>query len=399
VEDMTEGPRELRRTPIYAEHRAAGARLVEFAGWEMPVQYRSISEEHLAVRSGAGLFDVSHMGQLYIDGPATSDFLQQLLPLDVSRLSAGRMAYTVMCNDAGGVIDDLAVYRHGRTAFLLVVNAARLTADAEWLGARAASWDGVEMTDATMDKGMLAIQGPAAENITAAILGETVRDLGFFRFRTTELEGEDVLVSRSGYTGEDGFEVICSRGSSLEIWRRAHALGAQPAGLGARDTLRTEMGYCLYGHELSEDITPLEAGLDWVLALEKKQLFPGRDRLRSLRSAGGYRLLRGIKLLEKGIPRPGYSVQDRDGRPIGTVSSGTYSPTLQCGIALAFMDPDCCRAGEKVQVDLRGRLRAAEVCELPLVPSNIKRRKRAVGRPDAQIRVAQIRVAQMKVVK
>lgn len=376
MQAMTVESNGLKRTPLYGEHLSEGARLMEFAGWEMPVQYGSINEEHLMVRSGAGLFDVSHMGQLYIDGPASVDFLQQLLPLDVSRLSPGRMSYTVMCTDSGGVIDDLPVYRLGDTAFLLVVNAARLAVDAEWIGDRVASWDGVEMTDATMEKGMLAIQGPAAEEITAGILGEAVRDLGFFRFRTSTLEGEEVFVSRSGYTGEDGFEIICAAETSVKIWRRACALGARPTGLGARDTLRTEMGYCLYGHELNEEITPLEAGLDWVLALEKEQPFPGRDRLRLLRVAGGYRRLRGIKLVDRGIPRPGYTVQDEGGRPIGTVSSGTYSPTLQCGIALAFMEPEFGRTGENVQVDLRGRQRAAEVCELPLVTSRVRRGKR-----------------------
>lgn len=372
----------LRRTPLYEEHLAEGARLVEFSGWEMPVQYRSITEEHLRVRAGVGLFDVSHMGQLYIDGPASLEFLQHLLPLDVSRLSPGMMSYTVMCADSGGVIDDLPVYRLGETAFLLVVNAARVAPDLEWIGERVARWDGVEMRDATMEKGMLAIQGPGAEEITAAILGEGVRNLGFFRSCAAGLEGEEVFVSRSGYTGEDGFEVIASPETSVEIWRRARALGAEPAGLGARDTLRTEMGYCLYGHELSEEITPLEAGLDWVLSLGKKQPFPGRDRLRALRAAGGYRRLRGVKLVEKGIPRPGYTVQDEGGRPIGTVSSGTYSPTLQRGIALAFMEPEFVGAGEEVRVDLRGKLRAAEVCELPLVPSNTRggRRTKKGGR-------------------
>ena len=346
--------------------------MVLFNGWEMPVQYRGIAQEHLAVRSGVGIFDVSHMGQLHFAGRGCVDFLKYLLPVDVSRIRVGAMKYAVMCNEQGGTIDDLAVYRLGETEFLLVVNAGRIDADLEWIrGVDRGTETLVE--DRTAATGMVAIQGPEAESVVASLAGPGVMELGYFHFASCSFSGSDLLVSRSGYTGEDGFEIMCPVALTPELWGAARSLGATPAGLGARDTLRTEMGYCLYGHELDEGITPLEAGLDRILGLDDSQDrdFIGRKALLALRTRGGYRQSIGLTVKGRGVPRTGHEIL-AGGQGVGSVSSGTYSPTLRKGIALAFVDPSAAACG-RLQVDIRGTLQPVEVTPLPMVPSRVRR--------------------------
>lgn len=367
----------LRRTPLHAAHLDCGARLVGFAGWELPVQYRGINEEHRAVRQAAGFFDVSHMGRIVVSGPQSLDFLQYLLPRDLAPLEIRRLCYTVLCNEQGKAVDDLIVYRLDREEFLLVVNASRLEADLEWISGAAGCFARLAIEDQSAATAMLALQGPRAEEVMLGLGCAAAGGLEYLECRRVILAGEEVLCSRSGYTGEDGFELICRPEQAGQLWAALLGAGAQPCGLGARDVLRTEMGYCLYGHELSEERTPLEAGLSWALSLDKEAQFIGKEALRRLRRQGDYPRLAGLVLLEQGIPRPGFAVCDAQGTQVGTVSSGTYSPGLGQGIALAFVDPAHRRPGAELQIDLRGRRRAARVARLPLVPAGSKRGRKA----------------------
>lgn len=367
---------EPRQTPLRAAHLQSGARLIEFGGWEMPVQYRGINEEHQAVRTRAGLFDVSHMGQILVKGPGGLAFLQHLLPPDLGSLAVGRLGYAVMCNERGGAVDDLLVYRLGELEYLLVVNASRLEQDLAWITQQVGPFSGVEIADRSPETGMLAVQGPLAAQVVEGLGGAAALRLNYLQCTAAVLAGEEVLISRSGYTGEDGFEILCSVGSLNRIWEGVRHQGAQPCGLGARDVLRTEMGYCLYGHELSAERTPFEAGLGWSVSLGKEGEFIGREALKTQWEQGGYERLVGLKLAEQGIPRPDYQVLDEGGAPVGRVSSGTYSPVLQRGIALAYVDPRYRSPGTRLLIDLRGKARRAEVVRLPFVPSRIKRTRK-----------------------
>lgn len=364
---------ELKQTPLRAAHVQSGARLIEFGGWEMPVQYRGINEEHQAVRTRAGLFDVSHMGQILVRGPGGLDFLQHLLPPDLGSLAVGQLGYAVMCDEGGGAVDDLMVYRLGDLEYLLVVNASRVENDLAWIFQQVGPFPRVEIADRSPETGMLALQGPLAARVVGSLGGEVALGLGYLQCTPAVLSGEQVLISRSGYTGEDGFEILCPVGSLNKIWEDCLHQGVQPCGLGARDVLRTEMGYCLYGHELCAEYTPLEAGLAWSVSLGKEPGFIGRDALRRQREQGGYLRLVGLKLAEPGIPRSNYQVLDDGGAAVGMVSSGTYSPVLQKGIALAFVAPQHRHPGTQLQIDLRGKSRRAEVVKLPFVPARVSR--------------------------
>ena len=362
-----------RRTPLWDRHHGAGARLVDFAGWEMPIQYAGIQEEHQQTRKGAGLFDVSHMGRLYFSGSGAADFLEGLLPCAVEPLSPGRMVYTVLCNDQGGALDDLAVYRLAEEEFLLVVNASRTASDRAWILERLPPAS-TRVEERTGSQAMIAVQGPKAEGLVASVIDDACSRLGFFRFTMAEGASGDWLVSRSGYTGEDGFEIICPAADGPALWSRLLEAGAHPVGLAARDSLRLEAGFCLYGNELTEATSPLEAGLDWALALDKPREFPGRGALRVQRDAGVSRRLVGLGLLDRGIPRPAQSLRV-DGVEVGRVTSGTHSPVLQRGIAMGYVASGHADAGTRVEVEIRGKAVAAEVVSLPFVPSRVRRRR------------------------
>ncbi len=362
-----------RRTPLWDHHREAGARLVDFAGWEMPIQYTGIRGEHQQTRTGAGLFDVSHMGRLYVSGPGAAEFLDGLLPCAVEPLSPGRMAYTVLCNDQGGALDDLALYRLAKEDFLLVVNAARTESDRAWILERVPSAS-PRVEERTGSQAMIAVQGPKAEGLVTSVIDDSCSDLGFFRFTMAEGASGDWLVSRSGYTGEDGFEIICPAADGPALWSRLLEAGAHPVGLAARDSLRLEAGLCLYGNELTETTSPLEAGLAWALALDKPREFPGRGPLRAQRDAGVPRRLVGLGLLDRGIPRPGQALRV-DGVEVGRVTSGTHSPVLRRGIAMAYVASGNESAGARLEVEIRGKAAAAEVVPLPFVPSRVRRRR------------------------
>jgi aminomethyltransferase len=373
-----------KRTPLYEAHVKLGARLVEFGGWEMPVQYSSIVDEHLAVRRAAGLFDISHMGEVVVHGRGAADFLNSVLTNDVNRLAIGQAQYTLMCNPQGGVIDDLYVYRVAEHEYLLIVNASRTDADWDWLQARydeSRVGGAIDLRNASAQWGALAIQGPrTAEFINACVqdgsMGSALVDnvtalkkneLGVFVFA-----GHSIYVARTGYTGEDGFEVVAPAEIIRTVWDRVLAVGhaacLQPAGLGARDTLRTEMGYPLYGHELTEQTTPLEAGLGVFVAMDKGD-FVGRSALAAQKAAGVQRKCVAFTMQGKTPPpRPDYSIWNAPtgGDQVGTVTSGTHSPSLNTGIGLAYLPLAWTKPGSAIHIEIRGKRFPAVVVAKPI---------------------------------
>lgn len=360
---MTES---LQKTPLHAEHVALGARLVPFAGYEMPIQYPAgITAEHQAVRTAAGLFDVSHMGQVEVSGPAAREFVQFATSNDIDRAAVGQAQYTLLLNEAGGIIDDLLVYRY-EDRYLLVVNAANRHKDLAQLQQLASGFE-VQVTDLTPDRALLALQGPRAETILRRLLRDSAPNPGYYRFEEVEIEGAQVMISRTGYTGEDGFELYLPAQLASGLWQSIIELGGpeglQPAGLGARDSLRLEMGYPLYGNELGEDRTPLEGGLGWVVKLDKGE-FVGRDALRRVKEAGVSTRLAGFRLRERGFPRPGYEVRTAEGE-VGVVTSGTVSPSLGVGLGFAYLPAAAASAGTIIDVMIRGKPVPAEVVRPP----------------------------------
>ncbi len=346
----------LRRSPLHDRHAAAGARLIPFAGWEMPVQYEGIRPEHVAVRRRAGLFDVSHMGQVETSGPDAEAFLQHVLSNDVSKLEQGRAQYSVLCREDGGVLDDLFTYNLGRR-YLTVTNAANHERDFAWLAEHSAPFD-VTVRDAAGDYAMLALQGPDAR----ALLAQRLEGEPPARMRTTRarVAGVECLVCGTGYTGEEGVELLMAPTDAPVVWDALTADGAAPVGLGARDTLRLEVCFHLYGNDMSEERTPLEAGLGWCCKLDTG--FIGSD---ALRAADPTDVLVPFAFLGAGIPRPGNPVRIA-GEQAGVVTSGTLSPCLDIGIGMAYVLKRSAAPGTPIEVDVRGRLRAAEVREKPL---------------------------------
>jgi aminomethyltransferase len=371
----------LKRTPLFAVHQKAGARLVPFGGWEMPVQYSSIVDEHLAVRRAAGLFDISHMGEVRVSGAGPAEFLNRLLTNDIRKLPVGGGQYTLMCNERGGVIDDLYAYRLGEQQYLLVINASRIDDDFAWMQKQVANSTGVKLENASDELGAVALQGPrtaAFINVCfpgASRSGTSVgsanelkkNQVGEFEFR-----GRPVYVARTGYTGEDGFEVIAAAELMEELWlhimAQGHADCLQPAGLGARDTLRTEACYPLYGHELDENTTPIEAGLGFFVALEKGD-FIGRSVLAEQKAKGAARKCVAFKMTDKSAPpRPHYPVWINNEKA-GEVTSGTQSPSLNAGIGLAYVPTDQAKAGTRLEIEIRGKRAPAEVVAKPIYRS------------------------------
>jgi glycine cleavage system T protein (aminomethyltransferase) len=344
----------LRRTPLYDRHQRAGARLVPFAGWEMPVQYEGIRQEHVAVRTGAGVFDVSHMGEVETRGPEAERFLQRVLSNDVSKIAVGGAQYSVLCREDGGVLDDLFTYRLADDRYLTVTNAANHEKDFAWLSEHASGLD-VDVRDVAGDYAMLALQGPDARGVLARHLeGDAPK-----RMRAVEarVAGVDCLVCGTGYTGEDGVELLLPPDGAGAVW---DALGVTPVGLGARDTLRLEVCFHLYGNDLSEERTPIEAGLGWCCKLDTG--FIGSDALRGLEPV---ERLVPFTFTDAGIPRPGNAVLV-DGEERGVVTSGTHSPCLERGIGMAYVPADAAEPGTHVEVDVRGKRRRAQISEKPL---------------------------------
>jgi aminomethyltransferase len=343
----------LRRTPLFDRHRAAGAKLVPFAGWEMPVEYEGIRAEHVAVRTRAGVFDVSHMGEIETSGPDAQRFLQRLLTNDVSKIGVSGAQYALLCREDGGVLDDVFTYRLAENRYLTVTNASNHEKDMAWFRSHADGFD-VELRDARDDYAMLAVQGPAARGLARPqIEGDEPPRMHALEGR---IAGAEALICGTGYTGEDGLELLLAPGDAPAVWDALLASGVVPAGLGARDTLRLEACFHLYGNDLSEDRNPIEAGLRWACKLETG--FIGADALRDFEPA---QLLVPFAFTGPGIPRPGNPV-----RPDGVVTSGTLSPCLGYGIGMAYVPVSHSRPGTPIEIDVRGKPRPAEVRNKPL---------------------------------
>jgi aminomethyltransferase len=346
----------LRHTPLFESHRAAGARLVPFAGWEMPVQYEGIRPEHIAVRTGAGVFDVSHMGQIETSGPDAERFLQRLLSNAVEKIAERGAQYSVLCREDGGVLDDLFTYRLPEGRFLTVTNASNHERDHAWFADHASDLD-VELTNARDDYAMLAVQGPKARAAVERLAdGELPA-----RMRTADLTvaGVECMVCGTGYTGEDGVELLIPPDGAADVWEALLREGVRPAGLGARDTLRLEACFHLYGNDLSEDRTPIEAGLGWCCKPDTG--FIGAEALRETEPE---QTLVPFAFTGPGVPRQGNPVRSEAGE--GVVTSGSHSPCLEIGIGMAYLPAAAAEPGTKIEVDVRGKLRPAEVREKPL---------------------------------
>lgn len=359
----TDSPRKLTRTGLFESHVSLGARMVEFAGWEMPIQYASILDEVRSVRSGAGLFDVSHMGRIHIQGPGAAGFLDAVLGTAVAGLRTGRARYSLICNLDGGILDDAILYRTAEERFLLIPNASNRALVLEWLSRWAPEEDLVRIEDATENSVMLAHQGPdaagALQELTSADLGALRR----FRATETTVAGLDVFVSRTGYTGEDGFELIVAASAGADVWTALVDTGAVPCGLGARDILRLEAGLSLHGMEIDVTVDPYEAGLDRFVDPDRESYVAG-EALRRIRDRVVSRRLVGFNLLDRGIPRSGFPITDGV-HEIGRVTSGGHSPSLDRSIGLGYVRIDRSSIGSRLQIDIRGRSVEAEVTVLP----------------------------------
>jgi aminomethyltransferase len=353
-----------RRTPLHDNHVEAGARFVEFSGWEMPVQYSGLIEEHRAVRGAAGMFDVSHMGEILVEGAGAEALLDRLTPNHVTRLTPGQVHYSGLLTEQGTYIDDVLVYRLGPEEFMLVVNASKRTTVADWIASHA---NGTRVTDASDDWALIALQGPKAVAILAALTPLDLDRLRYYRFAPAEVAQRRVLVSRTGYTGEDGFELYVRPDDAAELWRRLLATGngggLLPAGLGARDTLRLEAAMALNGNELDDSTTPWESGLAWTVKMDKGE-FIGRSALESQKAEGVSRRLVGFEVTDRGIARKGHEVL-AGGRPVGVVTSGTFSPTFEKALGMAYVSPEVATPGQEISIAVRNRMLGARIVELP----------------------------------
>jgi aminomethyltransferase len=362
----------LLHTPLYERQRDLGAKFAPFSGWSMPLEYAGagVLAEHAAVRNAVGIFDVSHLGKIAVSGEGAADFVNRCLTADLNKIGAGQAQYTLICNDSGGVVDDLIAYRRSDEEIFLIPNAANASTVAQML--RAAAPAAVEVSDQHDEHVVLAVQGGLSDEVlTAAGLPA---GHPYMSFDEVAVSGVPITVCRTGYTGERGYELVAPTAAAQELWDRVLAAGEpyglQPAGLGARDTLRTEMGYPLHGQDISTEISPVQARLSWAVGW-KKDAFFGDSALRAEKEAGASRVLWGLKAIGRGIPRPGMLVRDPDGHEIGSVTSGTFSPTLKTGIALALVDARF-QVGEAVLVDIRGRREPFVIIKPPFVTPGVR---------------------------
>ncbi|KAF0818418.1 MULTISPECIES: glycine cleavage system aminomethyltransferase GcvT [unclassified Cytobacillus] len=358
---------QLKRTPLFEVYKDYGAKTIDFGGWDLPVQFSSIKEEHEAVRTKAGLFDVSHMGEIEVKGTDSLKYLQKMMTNDISKLKNSGAQYTAMCYENGGTVDDLLVYKIEEDYYLLVVNASNIEKDFNWLQDHAEG--NVELKNLSEDMAQLAIQGPLAEKVLQKLTGTNLADIGFFKFQQdVDLNGKKALVSRTGYTGEDGFEVYCDSKDAAALWNEILEAGKEegvlPCGLGARDTLRFEANLALYGQELSPDITPLEAGIGFAVKVNKEAEFIGKEVLKNQKENGIPRKLAGIEMIDRGIPRHGYPVYKGE-ELIGEVTTGTQSPTLKKNIGLVLIKKEHAELGTELEVEIRGKRLKAKVAATP----------------------------------
>ena len=366
----------LKATPLLGLHKELGAKLVPFVGWNMPIQFAGVLSEHTCVRERVGLFDVSHMGEIEVKGKDAKKFLQFLLSNNVEKMFDGSILYSLMCYETGGVVDDLLAYRFSENHYFLCVNASNSDKDYDWIARHASSFN-VNIKNTSSETSQLALQGPDAKNVLQSLCDISLDDLSYYNFRKGMVNNVESLISRTGYTGEDGFELYLSPEKVSEVFRslmeQGRSYGIQPIGLGARDTLRIEMGYPLYGNEIDNNPTPLDAGLGWVIKFDKGE-FLGRGSLLKQKEQGSpRRKLVGLKLLTRGVPRAHYQVF-KNGESVGEVTSGTFSPTLNTGVGLCYVSSEYSDIGNHLDVKIRDQLVATEVIQLPFVPSHVKKR-------------------------
>jgi len=365
----------LTRTRLFDIHTAAGAKMVPFAGYTMPIQYSGgIRAEHFAVRKAAGLFDVSHMGEFTVRGPQAQDLVQYLTVNDVSKVAVGQAQYSALCNEDGRILDDLLVYRCA-DRFILVVNASNRVKDWNWVCEHGGGFD-VEISDDSDDIALIALQGPASQAILTSLTDVELDAVGYYRFVEGAVAGAEGIVSRTGYTGEDGFELYLPAPTAASVWQAlmqaGEPHGLSPAGLGSRDSLRLEMGYALYGNDLDEEHTALESGLGWIVKLDADD-FIGRDALAAEKARGVSRRLTGIRCTQRGFPRPGYPIV-HGGSEVGTVTSGVASPSLGEGVALGYVPAELARPGTDIGILIRGRTIAARTQRPPFYTKGSIRR-------------------------
>lgn len=357
---------ELKRTPLYEEHLSAKAKLIDFGGWEMPVQYAGVIEEHHTVRKKAGLFDVSHMGEVNVTGKDALTFVQNLITNDVTRIQNGQILYSPMCYPTGGIVDDLLVYRYDLEHFFIVVNASNTDKDFAWMLEQAGGYD-VQLDNVSSQYAQLALQGPLAEQILQRLTSVNLSEIKYYWFKHGEINGIPSLISRTGYTGEDGFEIYITPDKASLLWKKileeGSPEGVKPIGLGARDTLRFEARLPLYGNELGPDISPLEAGIGFFVKMSKEK-FIGKEALEEQKAKGVSRKLVGLEVIERGIARSHYSLQ-KDGEEVGFITSGSFSPTLNKNIALGLIRSEIAELGSTLDVMIRGKAVKVQIIPTP----------------------------------
>ena len=374
----------MKNTPLTEKHIELGAKMAEFAGYNMPISYTTISDEHNAVRKALGVFDVSHMGEFIVNGKEATAFLQSATTNDVSKLNPGDVQYSCMPNKKGGLVDDLLVYRldhdpemvvDGEQSYMLVVNASNETKDWRWLRRIARNFD-VKMKNISAKTGLIAVQGPKAAEALQKLTDIDLAGMKYYSFKRGRFAGcRNVIVSATGYTGSGGFEIYAKNRDLPKIWdkvfKTAEKFGIKPCGLGARDTLRLEMGYCLYGNDIDDKTSPLEAGLGWITKLKKDADFPSKDRFLKQKEQGVRRRLVAFTLNERRVPRHGYEIESRRGAKIGVVTSGTHSPTLDQPIGTGYVKVKYANLGSKIMIVAGGKKLEAEICKLPFVDPTV----------------------------
>lgn len=359
----------MKRTPLYQKHIDLGAKMVPFAGYDMPVSYSGIKQEHFAVRERVGMFDVSHMGEFLVKGPKAQALINYVTSNDVTKLVPGKAQYSCFPNNEGGIVDDLIVYMMGEDDYMLVVNGACLDKDWAWVSEANKNF-GAELSNVSDNIALMAVQGPKAAEVLQTLTQEVLADIPFYQFRVNEFAGvSNVIISNTGYTGSGGFEIYVDKDNAGSVWDAILAAGAdqgiEPTGLGCRDTLRLEMGYCLYGNDITDETSPLEAGLGWITKLKTEADFISKDRFIAQKEAGVTRKLVAIEMIDKGIPRNGYPICNKDGAEIGFITSGTQSPSLEKAIALGYVNLPHNAVDTEVYVQIRKKSVLGKVVKLP----------------------------------
>ena len=358
----------MKTTPFTEKHIALGAKMHEFAGYNMPIEYSGIIDEHLTVCNGVGVFDVSHMGEFWVKGPHALDFLQKVTSNNVAALVPGKIQYTCFPNEDGGIVGDLLVYQYEPEKYLLVVNASNIEKDWNWCISH--NTEGVELENSSDNMAQLAVQGPKAIQALQKLTDINLADIPYYTFKVGEFAGEkNVIISNTGYTGAGGFELYFYPDAAMKIWDAVFEAGAEfgikPIGLGARDTLRLEMGFCLYGNDLDDTTSPIEAGLGWITKFVDGKNFTNRSMLEKQKAEGTVRKLVGFEMIDRGIPRHGYELTTAEGDKIGVVTSGTMSPIRKIGIGMGYVKPEYSKIGTEICIDMRGRKLKAVVVKPP----------------------------------